>query len=54
MMVEEKDHIIDMKDREIVQLKAKMDDMAEEFEQMLQQTLEKMKERIDIKSSNVS
>jgi len=40
-----------MKDEEISELKAKMDDMAEEFGEMLRETLEKMRERIEVSSS---
>ena len=39
-------------DQEISDLKAKMDDMAEEFGEMLRETLDKMRERIEISSSN--
>lgn len=76
-MMKDKNQIIQMKDDEISQLKAKMDDMAEEFGEMLrvgslcycsfhhvvhvlvllppfnsQETLEKMRERIEITSGN--
>ena len=50
-VLKDKNSIIAMKDSEIGELKAKMDDMAEEFGEMLRETLEKMRERIEITSS---
>ena len=50
--LKEKNAIIEMKDREIEELRAKMDDMAEEFGEMLRETLEKMRERIEVTSGN--
>ncbi len=41
-----------MKDEEINDLKAKMEDMADEFGEMLRETLEKMRERIEVSSSS--
>ncbi len=41
-----------MKDEEIAELKSKMDDMAEEFGEMLRETLDKMRERIEVSSGN--
>ena len=43
---------IDMKDKEIEDLRIKMDDMADEFGEMLRETLEKMSERIEVTSGN--
>ena len=51
-VLKDKASIIQMKDDEIAELKAKMDDMAEEFGEMLRETLEKMRERIEISSNN--
>lgn len=51
-ILKEKNAIIQFKDDEIAELKAKMDEMAEEFGEMLRETLEKMRERIDISSGN--
>ena len=48
----EKNAVIDMKDKEIEELRMKMDDMADEFGEMLRETLDKMKERIDVTSGN--
>lgn len=50
--LKEKNAIIEMKDKEIDELRAKMDDMAEEFGEMLRETLEKMRERIEVTSGN--
>lgn len=50
--IKDKNAIIQMKDDEIASLKAKMDDMAEEFGEMLRDTLDKMRERIEITSGN--
>eukprot|EP01039_Chlorochromonas_danica_P010578 gene10578-11722_t len=51
-LVKDKNAIIAMKDEEIADLKAKMDDMAEEFGEMLRETLEKMRERIEVSSGS--
>ena len=45
-------HLLIYQDEEIQELKAKMDDMAEEFGEMLRETLEKMRERIEVSSGN--
>ena len=50
--LKEKNAIIDMKDKEIEELRIKMDDMADEFGEMLRETLEKMRERIEVTSGN--
>ena len=50
-LLKDKNAIIQMKDDEIAELKNKMDDMAEEFGEMLRETLEKMRERIEVSSS---
>lgn len=50
--LKEKNSIIDMKDKEIEDLRVKMDDMADEFGEMLRETLEKMKERIEVTSGS--
>lgn len=50
--LKEKQAIIQVKDEEIADLKSKMDDMAEEFGEMLRETLDKMRERIEITSGN--
>jgi len=47
----EKDVIISSKNKEISQLKSKMDDMAREFGEMMKQTLEKMRERIEVNAA---
>ena len=47
-MQREKDDIIAMKNEEIEELKGKMNDMAHEFNDMLKETLGKMRERIEI------
>ena len=49
-LLKDKNAIIQMKDDEIAELKSKMDDMAEEFGEMLRETLEKMRERIEVSS----
>ena len=41
------------KDEEISQMKAKMEDMAREFGGMLKETLDKMRERIELSSTNL-
>jgi|LauGreDrversion2_2_1035103.scaffolds.fasta_scaffold138426_1 chromosome segregation ATPase len=51
-LLKDKNAIIQMKDDEIAELKSKMDDMAEEFGEMLRETLEKMRERIEVSSGN--
>jgi len=48
----ERDIIIAEKDEEILALRAKMDDMAVEFGSMLNGTLEKMRERIELSTTN--
>ncbi|GMI58456.1 hypothetical protein ScalyP_jg2307 [Parmales sp. scaly parma] len=50
--LKEKDTKINNKDAEIAGMKLKMDDMAAEFETMLKETLNKMKERIELNSQN--
>jgi CII-binding regulator of phage lambda lysogenization HflD len=50
--LKEKNTIIQMKDDEIAELRSKMDDMAEEFGEMLRETLDKMRERIEVTSGN--
>lgn len=47
-MEREKDAIIALRNGEIEELKGKMNDMAHEFSDMLKETLEKMRERIEI------
>ena len=49
----EKDRIISLKDEEISAMKAKMEDMAREFGGMLKETLDKMRERIELSSTNL-
>ena len=51
-LLKDKNAIIQMKDDEIAELKNKMDDMAEEFGEMLRETLEKMRERIEVSSGS--
>ena len=51
-IMKDKNEVIRMKDEEIARLNMKMDDMAEEFGEMLRETLEKMRERIEISSNN--
>jgi myosin heavy subunit len=51
-IMKEKNAIIQHKDEEIAELKTKMDDMAEEFGEMLRETLEKMRERIEVTTGN--
>ena len=48
----QKDEVIADKEREVACLKAKMEDMADEFGGMLNGTLEKMRERIELSTSN--
>ena len=48
----EKDRIIAAKDDDIASLKMKMEDMAQEFGGMLKETLDKMRERIELSSTN--
>ena len=50
--IKDKNHIIQLKDDEIAGLKTKMDEMAEEFGDMLRETLDKMRERIEVTSGN--
>lgn len=49
--IKEKDDVIEAKDEEIKLLKGKMEEMASEFGDMLQETLKKMSERIEISNS---
>jgi chromosome segregation ATPase len=51
-LLKDKNAVIQMKDEEIAELKNKMDDMAEEFGEMLRETLEKMRERIEVSSGS--
>ncbi len=51
-ILKDKNSIIQMKDAEIAELKSKMDDMADEFSEMLRETLERMRERIEVTSGN--
>lgn len=51
--IREKDDVIASKDEEISQMKAKMEDMAREFGGMLKETLDKMRERIELSSTNL-
>lgn len=41
-----------MKDAEIQEMRVKMDEMAQEFGEMLKETLEKMRSRIEVSNSN--
>ena len=50
-MAREKDVIIAAKDSEIALLKEKMEQMAQEFGDMLKETLDRMRERIEVNSS---
>mmetsp|Transcript_28434 Transcript_28434/g.87104 ORF Transcript_28434/g.87104 Transcript_28434/m.87104 type:complete len:205 (-) Transcript_28434:1083-1697(-) len=49
----EKNRVIHVKDDEINEMKAKMEDMAHEFGGMLKQTLEKMRQRIEVTSNTL-
>ncbi|KUF82511.1 Kinesin-2 [Phytophthora nicotianae] len=51
-MKHEKDRIIAAKNLEIQELKAKMEEMAQEFGDMLKETLDKMRERIEITNTS--
>lgn len=51
--VKEKERIIQLKDDEINQMKVRMEDMAQEFGGMLKETLDKMRQRIEISSGTV-
>jgi chromosome segregation ATPase len=51
-MLKDKNAIIQLKDKEIAELKEKMDDMADEFGEMLHDTLDKMRERIQVSSGS--
>lgn len=51
-MLRVKDGIIQGKDEEIYILKQKIDNMSDEFADMLRETLDKMRERIEISSGN--
>lgn len=48
----DKDRVIAAKSLEIQELKAKMEEMAQEFGDMLKETLDKMRERIEITSTS--
>ena len=48
----EKNEIIDVKDQQIDALKIKMDEMAQEFSNMLKETLDKMRERIEVSNTS--
>ena len=48
----EKERIIAQKDAENAEMKHKMEDMANEFAEMLKETLEKMSERIEITNTS--
>lgn len=50
-MTRDKDAVIAAKDEEIALMKQKMEDMAQEFGVMLKETLDKMRERIDLSSN---
>lgn len=43
---------VQLQDDEIAELKDKMNDMAEDFGDMLRETLEKMRERIEVSNGN--
>jgi len=49
--VRDKDRVIRSKDEEIGTMKAKMEDMAQEFGGMLKETLDKMRERIQLSNT---
>ncbi|TYZ65274.1 hypothetical protein PybrP1_007019 [[Pythium] brassicae (nom. inval.)] len=51
-MKREKDRVIASKNVEIHELKAKMEEMAQEFGDMLKETLDKMRERIEITNTS--
>lgn len=51
-MKHDKDRMIAAKNLEIQDLQAKMDDMAQEFGEMLKETLDKMRERIEITNTS--
>jgi DNA anti-recombination protein RmuC len=51
-MMKQKDAIIQLKDEEINVLKQKIDTMSDEFGEMLRETLDKMKERIEVSSGS--
>jgi hypothetical protein len=51
-MKREKDRVIAAKNVEIQELKAKMVEMAQEFGEMLKETLDKMRERIEITNTS--
>ncbi|GMF47549.1 unnamed protein product [Phytophthora fragariaefolia] len=51
-MKQDKDRIIAAKNLEIQELKAKMEEMAQEFGDMLKETLDKMRERIEITNTS--
>mmetsp|Transcript_56573 Transcript_56573/g.156560 ORF Transcript_56573/g.156560 Transcript_56573/m.156560 type:complete len:86 (-) Transcript_56573:322-579(-) len=47
----EKEAVISSKNEEIANMKNKMEDMAQEFGGMLKETLDKMRERIELSNS---
>ena len=51
-MKEEKDKVIAQKEAENADMRQKMDEMANEFADMLKETLEKMSERIEITNTS--
>ena len=51
-IIKEKNAILQIKDEEIAELKSKIDTMSDEFGDMLRETLEKMRERIEVSSGN--
>ena len=51
-IIKEKNAILQIKDEEIAELKSKIDTMSDEFGDMLRETLDKMRERIEVSSGN--
>ncbi|GLD93428.1 hypothetical protein PINS_up016533 [Pythium insidiosum] len=51
-MRRDKDRVIAAKNAEIQELKSKMEEMAQEFGDMLKETLDKMRERIEITNTS--
>ena len=51
-IIKEKNAILQIKDEEIAELKSKIDAMSDEFGDMLRETLDKMRERIEVSSGN--
>ncbi|KAG5176735.1 hypothetical protein JKP88DRAFT_202931 [Tribonema minus] len=47
----EKDATIEAKDKELAMMRLKMEDMAQEFGDMLKETLDRMRERIEVNSA---